>query len=144
MSLSGTGSYFIAVGGYTRLQNLNVVEDYLVCTNKWKSLPSLNTARILPTSCVLPSKQAFVFCGSLGAGNYLNQIEKMHLGFEAEWTKLTNIVSKNCHLSAVSFNGNIVLFGGARKYERNMHILDEEGEVIADLSQDRAIPGCMN
>ena len=61
-----------------------------------------------------------------------------------ETISLHQSVSKNCHLSAVSFYGNIILFGGARKFERSMHILNEDGKVMADLPQDGAIPGCMN
>ena len=76
----------------------------------------------------------------------MNQIETMQLSHDQEWTtlQLSKGISKNSRLVAVSFRGMIVVFGGARKYSRSMHVLSEDGEQLIDMSQDRAIPGCMN
>ena len=41
-SLSGANSQLIALGGYHKGISLNSCEKYLVISNKWASLPSLN------------------------------------------------------------------------------------------------------
>ena len=46
-------------------------------------------------------------------------------------------------MAAAQFNGKIVVFGGVSRMTFNSYILNEEGELEDDLSEDPFIPGSM-
>ena len=50
-------------------------------------------------------------------------------------------IQKSRGMGAVGFRGEVMLFGGQTEY--HMYALSEEGELIADLSDDSLIPGYM-
>ncbi len=78
LSLSGTNSRLISIGGESGGESIKIVEEFLIPYNKWTRLPSLMTPRAHPASCLLHSLRAFTFCGFDGE-MYLNTIEKIDL-----------------------------------------------------------------
>ena len=65
LSISGLASELIALGEFKQ-RNLKICEKYIIASNKWTTLPCLNTPRQSAGSILLPSVKAFCFCGSQG------------------------------------------------------------------------------
>ena len=144
LSLSGYSKELMALGGWDR-KNLKIGEKYLVSVNKWVELPPLNIGRHFPGSLLLKSRRAFCFCGSHGPQNRVNSIESIQLAWEGEWKTLplNGKIAKTYHLAAVPYLSRVMLFGGASHASYNMYKLDEEGNLLEDLSGDPLIPGAM-
>ena len=62
LSVSGLSTQLIALGGFN-IDNLKTCEKYLMASNKWEGVASLNTGRQWPGSILLKSLRAFCFCG---------------------------------------------------------------------------------
>lgn len=119
---------------------LKISEQYSIAPNKWSQSPSLNQARRCPGSIALPSKIVFCFCGSYTFRKELNSIERLEN--EREWIvlPLNNEIKRVTDLGAVLYEGSILLFGGTNSSPGIMYKFSEEGELIEDLSEGRAIP----
>ena len=143
-SLNGLPSELIAIGGWNG-DNLTACEKYIVNSNKWIELPSLNTARQWPGSILLSSKKAFCFCGSLAPNYYLNSVETVQTDNEVQWRTLplNDKITKTYHLAAADYMNKLVLFGGASQASYHTLTLSKEGELEQDLPKDPLIPGVM-
>ena len=141
-AFSGVSSELIALAG-TRIMRgaLNSCERYSVDLNKWGKLPNLNTSRISPGSVVLRSMRAFCFCGANYYRKQFNSIESIQLNeSKLKWRTLplNEKIAQISKVMAVDVGTGIYVFGG-RKYGY-MYKLNEEGELVADLSDSRLIP----
>ena len=146
LSLSGLPSELIALGGWREGNSLQNCEKYLMVNNTWVGLPPLNIPRQWPGSILLKSKRAFCFCGSQGNKYSVNSIEALETESD-EWWRILPVderMAKTYHLGAALFKEDeIVLFGGHQGTSFNMYLLDEEGQIIQDMSKDPLIPGWM-
>ena len=67
------------------------------------------------------------------------------MGLETKWSTLPlkNQIAKTLGLIGVQFEGRILVFGGTPWSSFNMYALNEEGELLENLSEDQNIPGYM-
>ena len=73
----------------------------------------------------------------------MNSIESISLDHQAEWRvlPLCEKIRKSSQLSAVSFEGKVLLFGGHLAWQsKTLMKLNEEGEVEEDLSEEVLMP----
>ena len=91
---------------------------------------------------LLQSKRAFYFCGINGHERYLNSIETIQLETDEEWKVLSldERIKKSYSLGAISFEGGILVYGGAAPSPQVMYTFTEEGKLEWDLSSQDYIP----
>lgn len=67
----------MATGGWDKC-TLNNVEKFFISLNKWGWMPSLNTGRQWPATCVIPeSMTAYCFCGFNKKKEVLRTVERV-------------------------------------------------------------------
>ena len=86
LTLAGTESTLLAVGGYDG-EYIREVERYHVTTDKWTDFVKLRQEMTTPGVVVLPSLQAYRFCGYLGS-QLTNSIEVIKISVDTEWKLL--------------------------------------------------------
>ena len=64
-------------------------------------------------------------------------------GVEWKVLPLDERIAQTYHLVGISFEGNIIIFGGDSSVSFSMYLINENGELVADLSLDLNIPGRM-
>ncbi len=144
LSLCGAGNFLLAIGGW-REKDLGFTEKYYISTNRWRMLPPLLTARQCPGSYVVSSQErCFCFCGYANEA-YTNVVETLNLNELVAWkpAKLGWQPPPTNHLVAMKHGTSVVLFGGDEYSTYCMFVLDEEGELMTDLSHLEGIPGNM-